>query len=77
MTEIIILCVLGSIMTELYTKTKRPKLYAFINTVLGVAGLFIVQLLSGGVLAVNSCNTAFSAVMGIPGAALLYIAGIF
>lgn len=75
MTEIVILAAVGLIMTEIYVKTKRPKRYALINSVLGIGGLLLVKLISPG-LAVTFCNSAFSAVLGLPGAALIYFSGV-
>ncbi len=76
MTEIIILSILGILMAELYTRTKRPKLYALLNTSLGGIALAFVQAVSGGMIIIDSYNAAFSAILGLPGAVLVYAAKI-
>lgn len=73
MTDIFILCGLGLIMAELYMHTKRPKLYAVMNSVAGAAALISMQLLGVLSSAVNSFSSGFCAVMGIPGAVLMFI----
>lgn len=72
MLEIVILVVLGLIMTEAYIHTKRPKLYAALNTAFGAISLVLVQTLSGG-FNVTIYNSAISAILGVPGTILLYI----
>lgn len=75
MAEIMILVVLGLIITEVYARTRRPKLYAFINTAVGIASLVLFQV-SGGIINITAFNSAFSAILGIPGTVLLYIMSI-
>ncbi len=60
------------IMSGLYLKTKRPKLYAFSGSILGGAALLVISGLSGGAVEINFMNAALSAVLGIPGAVLVW-----
>ena len=71
MVEIIILCTLAVIMSEVYSKTKHPKLYALLNTAAGAGSLILSQLVLKGEICINSYNCAFSGILGIPGAILL------
>lgn len=75
MAEIIILAVFGVIITEIYARTRRPKLYAFVNTALGIGSLILWQALSG-TINLTAYNSALSAILGIPGTVLLYIMSI-
>lgn len=72
MAEIIILAVFGLIMTEIYTRTKRPKLYAFLNAAIGIGSLILWQALSS-TINITAYNSALSAILGMPGTVLLYI----
>lgn len=72
MYEILILCFLGVILIEIYSRTRRPKLYAFMNVVLGSGSLIVLQSLTGN-FPITVFNSALSAVLGAPGTALIYI----
>lgn len=71
MAEIVILCVLALIMSEIYSRTSRPKLYAFLNTAAGAGSLLLSQLMINGSICVNNYSCAFSAILGIPGTVLV------
>lgn len=75
MAEIIILAVFGLIMTEVYARTRRPKLYAFLNAAVGVGSLILWQTLSG-TINITAYSSALSAILGIPGTVLLYIMSV-
>lgn len=77
MAEIIILCVMGLIMAEVYVRTKRPKLYAFLNTAAGTGGMLLVQLITKSEICVTGFNTAISGILGMPGAVLCVIMEIW
>lgn len=70
MVEIVILCVLAVIMGEIYVRTRRPKLYAFLNTAIGTGSLMAVQFLMNGTVEINNINGAVSGILGIPGTVL-------
>lgn len=72
MYEILILCLLGVIMTEIYSRTKRPKLYAFLNVIIGSGSFIVLQSLTD-TLSVTNFNSALSAILGVPGTVLIYI----
>lgn len=74
MAEIISLCVMGAIMCEIYARTKRPKLYAFLNTAAGAGSLFLWQFFSDCVC-INNFNSAVSGILGIPGVILCALLG--
>ncbi len=74
MAEIIVLCVMGVIMCEIYSRTKRPKLYALLNTAAGAGGLFLLQLFLDGVY-INNFNSAISGILGVPGVILCALLG--
>lgn len=76
MAGIILLCVAGLIVTEIYVRTRRPKLFALINSFLGVGGMLLIESLTGGAASVNEYSMAISAILGLPGAALMYILGL-
>lgn len=71
----IILCgiivISAFIMTEIYIRTKRPKLYALIGALSGGLGLAALSVF--GETEVNFFNSALSAVLGLPGAAMIWI----
>jgi len=71
MAEIVILCVLAIAMGEIYSRTKRPKLYALLNTAAGAGSLILSQLIINGGICLNSYNCAFSGILGIPGTVLI------
>lgn len=73
MAEIAVLCVFAVIVTEIYARTKHPKLSALINSGLGIGGMLLSQILAVGTVCVTPYNAALSAILGIPGAVLLYI----
>lgn len=75
MTEIIVLCVMGVIMSEIYVHTKRPKLYALINSLLGTGSMLCSQFLAGGEINISGYNAAFSAIAGVPATVLSLIIG--
>ncbi len=75
MWETVILCGLGLVMAEIYSRTRRPKLYAFLNSALGVGSMLMMRLITEG-FSVTSFNSAFSAILGVPGTALIYIMNI-
>ncbi len=70
MPEIIILCLLALIMSEIYVRTKRPKLYAFLNAAIGTGSLIVMQFLIKGAITLNNFNGAVSGILGVPGAIL-------
>ncbi|MCM1333830.1 MAG: hypothetical protein NC084_09520 [Bacteroides sp.] len=70
MAEWIFLAATALIVTELYARTKRPKRYAVLNGLLGVAALLGFALLTEDAPTVNSFGAALSAILGVPGAAL-------
>lgn len=74
MAEIITLCFMGLIMCEIYARTKRPKLYALLNTAAGAGSLFLWQFLSDSVC-INNFNSAVSGILGIPGVILCTLLG--
>lgn len=76
MVEIIVLSVLAVIVTEVYAHTRHPKLFAFFNSAAGVGGMLLSQYLTTGGFTVTMYNSALSAILGIPGAVLIYIAGV-
>ena len=73
MAEIVILCVLALIVGEVYIRTKRPKLYALLNTAAGAGVLLVLQLAAKGEICITGFNTALSGILGIPGAVLCFI----
>lgn len=75
MYEAIILCVLGLVITEIYSRTKHPKLYAFLNIIAGSGSLVILQALTAG-FPITVYNSAFSAILGVPGTVLIYIMNV-
>ncbi len=76
MAGIFVLCVFGVIMTEIYVRTKRPKAFALMNTLLGVGVMLLIRGIMGGAICVTGYSAALSAILGIPGAALIYILGL-
>lgn len=76
MAEILILCALGVIVAEIYARTRRPKLYAFLNSAAGVGSMLLVQYMTGNGFLVNAYSSALSAILGVPGAALLFIINV-
>lgn len=66
-----VIMVCAFIMTEIYIRTKRPKLYAFIGALSGVSGLVLVSVFCE--IRVNFLNSALSAILGIPGAVMVWI----
>ena len=76
MVEIIVLSVLAVIVAEVYAHARRPKLFAFFNSAAGVGGMLLSQYLTTGGFTVTMYNSALSAILGIPGAVLIYIAGV-
>lgn len=71
MAEIIALCVLAVIMGEIYSGTRRPKLYALLNTAAGTGCMMLLHLFLNSAISVNSYSCAFSGILGIPGAILV------
>lgn len=76
MIEVVVLCVLGVLTAEIYVRTKHPKLYALVNSALGLGGILLIRFATAGEIAVTGYNSAFSAILGIPGAILVYISQI-
>lgn len=74
MAETIILCIMGAVMCEIYSRTKRPKFYALLNTAAGAGSLFLLQFFSDGVC-INNFNSAVSGILGIPGVILCALLG--
>lgn len=70
MAEWIFLAAAALLVTELYARTRRPKRYAVLNGLLGVAALLGAAFLFGESAAVSPFGAALSAVLGVPGAAL-------
>lgn len=75
MAEIIVIGIAGLIMCEIYSRTKRPKLYALLNTAAGAGSLLLWQFLSGGTVCINNFNSAVSGILGIPGVILCALLG--
>ncbi|MGN0578680.1 MAG: hypothetical protein ACI4J4_08670 [Ruminiclostridium sp.] len=75
MAEIIILAAAALLMIHIYSRTEYPKLTAFINTVVGIACLFGVMILTGGLDRINYYNTALAVILGAPGAVLAAVIG--
>lgn len=67
-----VIMVCAFIMTEIYIRTKRPKLYAVLGALSGVLGLTVLSVLSGN-MEINLVNSALSAILGIPGAVMVWI----
>lgn len=59
------------IMTGIYIRTKRPKLYALLGALSGALGLIVFSVFAG--FEVNFFNSALSVVLGIPGAVTVWI----
>ena len=71
MAEIILVCTAAIIMAVIYSRSRCPKLYAFINTAAGVISLAACEMLFAGNLdGIDIWDTALSAVLGIPGTML-------
>lgn len=75
MAEIIAVCIIGVIMCEIYARTKRPKLYAFLNTAAGAGSLILWQFISADSICINNFNSAVSGILGIPGVILCAVLG--
>ncbi|MBQ9484379.1 MAG: hypothetical protein IJU82_09320 [Ruminiclostridium sp.] len=68
MPEIITVCVVGVIMAALYSRTSRPKLYAFLNALAGAVSLIASELIFTGSLAgLTLYGSALSVILGVPG----------
>ena len=68
MPEIITVCAAGIIMALLYSRTSRPKLYAFLNAFAGAATLVVSELIFTGNLAgLTLYSSALSVILGVPG----------
>ncbi len=67
---IIFLAAAALLMTELYARTRRPKLYAVLNSAAGIAVLLGVSSAMGTQIQVSWFGAGLSAVLGVPGAAL-------
>lgn len=67
-----VIIVSAFIMTGIYIRTKRPKLYAVLGALSGVLGLTVLSVLSGNI-EINLVNSALSAILGIPGAVMVWI----
>ncbi len=76
MAEIVILGVLAVFMGEIYARTKRPKLYAFLNTAAGAGSLLLSQYFLNGSVCVNNYSCAISGILGIPGVILVSLLGM-
>lgn len=59
------------IMTGIYIRTKRPKLYALGGALTGGLVLVMFSVFCG--IEINFYNSALSAVLGIPGAVTIWI----
>ncbi len=71
MAEIILICIAALIMAAVYSGSRHPKMYAFINTAAGVLSLAASEMLfSGNLNGINYYNTALSAILGVPGTLL-------
>lgn len=71
MAEILILCGLALIMSQIYSRTKKPKLYALLNTSAGVGVLLLARILINGGICINNFSCALSGILGVPGAILV------
>lgn len=71
-----VIVVSAFIMTGIYIRTKRPKLYALLGALSGGLGLVALSFLSGGKPEINFLNSALSAVLGIPGAVMIWIISV-
>lgn len=75
MGQAIFLCVIAVIVAEVYARTRHPKIYALLNSAAGVAIMLLLRHFTAGVWEITPYNSALSAVLGIPGALLIYIVG--
>lgn len=75
MAEIIILAAAALVMIHIYSRTEYPKLTAFLNIAAGIACLFGVMILTGGLNRINCFNTALAVILGAPGAVLAAVIG--
>lgn len=76
MVEIVILGISALFMSEIYSRTRRPKLYAFLNTAAGAGALLLSQLAVNGEICINNYSCALSGILGVPGAVLVMLLGI-
>lgn len=77
MAEILILCAAAVLMACIYSRTKHPKLYAFINICAGASSLILSEILMHSSLEnINFYNTALSVILGVPGTLLHGFAGM-
>lgn len=67
---VIFLAAAALLMTELYARTRRPKLYAVLNSTAGIAVLLGFSAVMGAQIKVSWFGAGLSAVLGVPGAAL-------
>jgi len=75
MIETVVLVIFALVVTEFYARTRRPKLYAFLNTALGV-GSFVLWHSMGGAVDVTAYSGAVSSILGVFGTIFLYIVGM-
>ena len=71
MTEVIIICIAALVMTEVYSRTVHPCLYAFFNTAAGAVSLAVSEMfMSGSLGGIDLYNSALSVILGLPGTVL-------
>ncbi len=71
MAEIILICTAAVIMAVIYSRSRCPKTYAFVNTAAGVISLAACEMLfSGSLDEIDIWDTALSAIFGVPGTML-------
>ena len=75
MVEIVVLGAAALLMIHIYSRTEYPKLTAFLNIAAGIACLFGVMILTGGLNRINYYNTALAVILGAPGAVLATVIG--
>lgn len=77
MEEIALLCVLAVLMAGIYKRTANPKLYAFFNITAGAVSLIASEVYFTGTAAgITPYTAALSVILGVPGTALHYFAGM-
>ncbi len=77
MEETAVLCILALIMAGVYSKTANPKMYAFFNIAAGALSLVGSEIwFRGSAAGITPYSAALSVILGIPGTALHFFAGL-
>ena len=77
MAEMAVICAAALIMAVVYKRTSNPKLYAFFNILAGAVSLVASEIyFTGTAEGITPYTAALSVILGIPGTALHYFAGI-